>query len=92
MPAIFFPASRNSLPVGIIRTDTIWINSFKSQIYGKYGGKIKHFSKINTDGNYWKDLNKWFFSQWTKVISLISAWGICKEADLVLHANLKNSY
>ena len=35
---------------------------------------------------------KIFYSQWTKIISLISLWSICKEVDLSLATKLVISY
>ena len=67
--AIFF------VSVGIIRTDTLWITLFTSQIQEKYGERMKIF-----------------YSQWTKIISLISLWSICKEVDLSLATKLVISY
>ena len=29
-----------------------------------------------------RKINNQFFSQWTKIISLIPVWGICKTVDL----------
>ena len=69
LSAIFF------VSVGIIRTDTLWITLFTSQIQEKYGERMKIF-----------------YSQWTKIISLISLWSICKEVDLSLATKLVISY
>ena len=70
-----FSNTKTFVSVGIIRTDTLWINLFTSQIQEKYGERMKIF-----------------YSQWTKIISLISLWSICKEVDLSLATKLVISY
>ena len=71
----FFSNTKTFVSVGIIRTDTLWITLFISQIQEKYGERMKIFH-----------------SQWTKIISLISLWSICKEVDLSLATKLVISY
>ena len=71
----FFSNTKTFVSVGIIRTDTLWITLFTSQIQEKYGERMKIF-----------------YSQWTKIISLISLWSICKEVDLSLATKLVISY
>ena len=71
----FFSNTKTFVSVGIIRTDTLWITLFASQIQEKYGERMKIF-----------------YSKWTKIISLISLWSICKEVDLSLATKLVISY